>query len=520
MFWADEIVNEIIEKRKPPFIVNDWWTPSGMAHAGHIRTLLSHYGVYRGLTLHNHAAKFDYGFDDMDPMDGLPPDLPPDFEQYMGLPLWKVPSPIEGHASLADYYASKYLEAMEDLGVNPGHPRTSQMYLDGKFNDAITIALDRADDIRQIYVEFGAKRPDDWYPFQPICEQCGKVGTTYTFGWDGGKVNYRCEPNMVKWAAGCGYEGKVSPYDGTGKLFWKVEWPAKWFIIKTTYETGGKDHFTKNGTRDYARRIANVIFDTEEPIAHPHEFFLIGGKKMASSKGLGMSANETVHLLPPMLMRYLIYHIQPKRQIEFSYEGDAIPKIFDDFDTALGKYHADPDSEIGRAIVYAHQSDEPLPKYVMRFSKMSFLIQMPHIEINKIAEQDKGEPLTQSESNELAKRASYARRWLDQYADESAKFTLQEKLPDVELSEEQVKFLSEINRQFAVIDWNGELVHSTLHEVKNNMELPPKTAFSAIYRIFLNRDDGPQAGWFLASLDKQFVLDRLQEAINKGANND
>ncbi len=512
MFWADQIVQEIMSKRKPPFKVYDWWTPSGMAHAGHIRTFLLHQAVYQGLKLHHHDATYYYGFDSMDPMDGLPPDVPAEYQQYMGIPLFKVPSHYEGYTSLADYYASKYLEAMEELDVHPEVPTTSEMYTTGEFNDAITMVLDQADTIRRIYADLGAPRPDDWHPFQVICANCGKIGTTYVYAWDGEQVSYRCEPKLVKWAEGCGHEGTMSPYNGNGKMQYKVEWPSKWFLLQEDYEGGGKDHFTKGSTRDYGRRIIAEVFNAEEPIGYAHEFFLIGGKKMASSKGLGLTANEVATILPPHLMRYFIYRANPNRQIEFSPEGDTIPRIYDEFDRGLSAIKTDPESNEARALVYAHQSEKPLPDYAMRFSKVSFLIQMPHVDIKQLAAEEKGQPLTEADEKELEIRVEYARRWLATYADESAKFTLQPDLPAVELNQEQKVYLVQISEELQNADWDGGLIHTILHDTKNMMQLDPKSAFGAIYKIFLSKEQGPQAGWFLAALDRDFVLQRLAEA--------
>lgn len=512
MFWADQIVQEVIEKRHPPFKVYDWWTPSGMPTAGHIRTILIHQAIYQGLKLRGEKAEYFYGFDDMDPMDGLPNYVPENFIQYMGIPLFKVPSPVEGYKSFADYFSAKYLEAMEDLEVYPEVPRTSEIYTSGTFNDAITIVLDNADKIRTIYADLGSERPDDWYPFQPICEQCGKIGTTYVYDWDGEKVSYRCEPKLVTWAQGCGYEGQISPYNGNGKMQWKVEWPAKWFTFGTDYEGAGKDHYTKNSSRDYGRHIIKEVFNAEEPIGYPHEFFLVGGKKISSSKGLGMTANDAAHVLPAYIMRYFVCRIPISRHLEFNPEGDTIPRIYDDYDKALLSIKNDPESNEARALVYSHQSDTPLPEYAMRFSKVSFLIQMPHMDIKTIAEQEKGSSLTEAEDRELDIRIEYARRWLEAYAPDEAKFALCPELPDVELTHEQCIFLAQVAEQLKDTDWTGESVHAVLHGIKNDMQLDPKTAFSALYRIFLNKDNGPQAGWFLAALDREFVLQRLEEA--------
>lgn len=513
MFWADQFVNEIVEKRKSPFKVYDWWTPSGMAHAGHIRTFILHQAVYIGLKLHGHEATYHYGFDDMDPMDGLPAGVPESFKQYMGIPLYKIPSHIEGYDSFADYFSSKYLEAMEDLDIHPEVPKTSEMYLSGTFNEAITIALDNAEKVRSIYADLGAERPSNWYPFQTVCEQCGKIGTTRVYDWDGETVAYVCEPRLVAWADGCGHEGRISPYNGNGKLPWKVEWAAKWFLIRNDYEGAGKDHYTKGSSRDYSRRIVEDVYESQEPIGYPHEFFLLGGKKMSSSKGDTITANDAAHILPPHVMRYFVYRVPPKRQIEFNPEGDTIPKIFDDFDRSLAEYHQDPNIDITRAIVYAHQSDEPLPEYTMRFSKVTFLIQMPHIDIHTLAQEEKGAKLTHADAQELDMRIEYARRWLESYADDSARFTLQPELPSVELSQEQRVYLAHVADRLKDVEWEGEAIHAVLHETKNQMQLSPKEAFNSLYRIFLNKDNGPQAGWFLAALDVDFVCNRLKEAV-------
>ena len=45
------------------------------------------------------------------------------------------------------------------------------------------------------------------------------------------------------------------------------------------------------------------------------------------------------------------------------------------------------------------------------------------------------------------------------------------------------------------------------------MSIDPREAFSAIYLIFIGKDSGPQAGWFLTSLDHDFVIKRFEEAI-------
>jgi lysyl-tRNA synthetase class 1 len=123
----------------------------------------------------------------------------------------------------------------------------------------------------------------------------------------------------------------------------------------------------------------------------------------------------------------------------------------------------------------------------------------------------KGESLTREEEAALEERASYAKFWLSTYAPEEYKYVLQDALPEVELSDAQKKALA-VLAIYMKTEHTGEEVHARLHELKTEIPIQPKELFAAIYKIFLNRDSGPKAGWFLCVLPLDFVQKRLQEA--------
>jgi lysyl-tRNA synthetase class 1 len=94
MFWVDEIVEDIIKKiPKDSYLVTDWMTTSGHAHVGSLRGVIVHDLVRRGLVENGKIAEFQWGFDDFDPMDGLPSYLDESWLQYMGKPLCNIPAP-------------------------------------------------------------------------------------------------------------------------------------------------------------------------------------------------------------------------------------------------------------------------------------------------------------------------------------------------------------------------------------------------------------------------------------------
>ncbi|MDZ4226412.1 MAG: lysine--tRNA ligase, partial [Patescibacteria group bacterium] len=380
-----------------------------------------------------------------------------------------------------------------------------------KMDESIRTALEHAADIRHIYKEVsGSQKPDDWYPLSVFCEQCGKVGTTKVFAWDGAQVSYRCEPDMVTWAQGCGHEGKVSPFGGKAKFPFKVEWPAKWKVVGVMVEGAGKDHSTKGGARDVAAHIAQEVFKHEVPLNAPYEFFLVGGKKMSSSKGRGSSAKEIADLLPPKILRLALLGKDINQAINFDPEGDTIPVLYDQYDKLAAGYWAGVKDDYARLFEFIHPGHEvPTASELSRFSQVAFVVQMPHMDLYK--------EFPKADRQELDERVHYAKRWLEAYAPEKFVFKLQEELPKAagELSEPQKAALGEILRYIEGFQGmpNGEELHKKLHDIKESQKIAPSELFSAIYLAFLGKSHGPQAGWFLSALPREFVIKRLKEVV-------
>lgn len=520
MFWADRIAGEIVARfgTGTPILIRDEKTPSGRVHVGSMRGVAIHGLIHEVLHEKGVANEFKYEFNDMDPMDGFPEYLPETFRQYMGKPLRAIPSPEPGYENFAEYFAQEFKTVITNAGFNPEFYNVSELYFSGKMDEVIRIALDHAADIRRIYKEVsGSQKGDDWYPLSVICEQCGKVGTTRVYAWDGEQVSYTCEPAMVKWAQGCGHNGTVSPFGGKAKFPFKVEWPAKWKVVGVMVEGAGKDHSTKGGTRDVAAHIANEVFKYETPFDTPYEFLLVGGKKMSSSKGRGSSAREISELVPPKIFRLALLGKEINQQFNFDPEGDTIPVLYDLYDKLAEGYRTTKDDDYARLFQCIHP-DRRLPPedvFLPRFSQIAFLTQMPHLNIEKEAERLKGAPLTDADMAELAERAEYAQYWIQQYAPEKFVFTLQQHTPDVarNLAEVQKKALAALAEYIQGFDGmpSGELLHAKLHALKDETPIAPAELFSALYLSFLGKSHGPKAGWFLSVLDKNFILERLKE---------
>ncbi|OGG81195.1 lysine--tRNA ligase [Candidatus Kaiserbacteria bacterium RIFCSPLOWO2_02_FULL_56_11] len=519
MFWADRIADEIRDTRKPKdgkrFVIRDEKTMSGRVHIGSMRGVAIHGLIGESLAEMGVANIYKYELNDFDPFDTVPSYLDQaKFKEHLGKPLFTVPSPEPGFANYAEFFGAEFVSVHKKAGFIPEYYRATELYKSGKMDQYIKRALEKASDIRRILKEVsGSEKDASWLPVSVVCEKCGKIMTTSVSDFDGETVAYACDKNPDD-IASCGHRGRVDPFKGGSKLFWKVDWAAKWGAGGVDIEGGGKDHSTKGGARDVANHIAREVFAIEPPHDIPYEFFLVGGAKMSSSKGRGSSAKDMAELFPPQILRLILIGKDIKEQINVDPSGDSVPKMYDWYDDLTERIGEGKSDNYARLYALCQLPDERAElaaPWQMRFREVAFIVQMPHLDLKTEAQKAKGVDLNDDEVRALLLRAGYAKLWLAAYAPEEFKYVLQEKLPAVVLSELQKKALREIHLYIGASERTGEEIHARLHELKGEIPIAPSELFKAIYRIFLNRDSGPKAGWLLSALSRDLVLKRLQE---------
>ncbi len=512
MFWYDQLFAGL----EGPQTINDSKTPSGRAHVGALRGPLIHDAIYRTLQAKGVPVRYLFGVDDYDPVDEIPYGQAEHFEKYLGVPLCNTPPPPGSKATdMADHYISEFFGVFGELGIRPEFYRMRDVYRSGQFDEAIDAILRKADVVRRIYKEVsGAVRPDTWHPFQVICEQCGRIGTTVVSAYDGREVIYECKPELVKWAKGCGHRGKMSPFKGNGKLPWKLEWCAKWRTLPVTIEGAGPDHSTKGGSRDVAVACLRDIFGQAPPVNCPYEFFLVGGAKMSSSRGIGVSARGMADFLPPEILRFLLIRPFPRQPVNFEPSEVYIIKLFNEFDRYHHKYHHDAKVSADDKRIYELAQVDPEPDHwVADFQLVTALTQMPHLDTVKELEKRKGSLFTEVERQHLELRIRAARYWVEHYATEEEKTRLQETLPAraQELSATQRAFLHTLATLLPQSKWEGDALQVAVFNAARLTPIDQPSAFKAIYRVLLDRDNGPKAGNLLSFLDRGFVVRRCLE---------
>ncbi|WP_419552414.1 lysine--tRNA ligase [Candidatus Poriferisodalis sp.] len=535
MTWIDRVLDSCPQR----VVVNDSKTPSGRAHVGSLRGVLIHDALARAARERGLNATFMYGCDDMDPVDEKPHGTGDQFVEHQGKPLWAAPPPegLRGDSMAEAYFGEftgKWFDAtdspvddapgqFDNLGVEVEFYRMSDIYRAGRLDEIIDTFLRAAADVRQIYLRLsGAERSDDWLPFQPICEACGRIGTTYASGYDGETVAYECRPHLVTWAEGCGHSGRISPFGGNGKLPWKLEWAAKWKLFGVSIEGAGKDHMAASGSHEVSSALARQVLQCPVPVPVPYEFFTLGGAKMSSSKGIGMTASELTAMLPPELLRYVVLRTQPRRAIDFALDIAGLTKAFVEYER-LWRAAAQGDAEPNQQQLFFisqvdYRREVPTPPAVSPpFDSVVSLAQQPHIELaNHVA--SLGVDMSEADAEWLAHKEAVARKLMESRPDLAGELAL---LDDAEaktvldgMSNQQRAFLyvaSSLLRQLE--DWSARSIQSELFDAARLVGCDERSAivelFTVLYALLFGRSEGPRAGSFLEFYGKRPTLERL-----------
>lgn len=488
--WADVIADNVAATRERHIIATGI-TPSGSIHIGNLREVLTADGAYRALCDAGADAELIYIGDTFDPLRKVYPFLSDDYAEHVGKPLYAIPCPCGNCANYAEHYLMPFLQSLEELDIKPAVYLAHELYGNGDFVPATIKALQNRDNIAAI-LEKVSKRtlPADWSPFNVLCESCGRITATKVTGFDDRRetVDYTCD---------CGYAGTVA-VKGNGKLTWRVDWASRWGILGVTIEPFGKDHATRGGSYDTGTRISREIYGYEPPYPIIYEWIHLKGKgAMSSSTGVTVTITDMLQVMPPEVLRYLILKTKPEKHIDF--DPSRIVELIDEYDRATGRARELSLTETSL------RSDIPFTHIVTALQIAS-------------CPDDFHEVLRRSgygalDMESVQRRMENASNWLASYAPESVKFEVQETLPPVveSLTPEQraglLRLASGIND-----DLTASGLHDLVYEASEAAGISGSKMFQAIYMAILGKKSGPRAGYFMASLDRAFLLNRLTEA--------
>lgn len=521
--WIEKIAEELNERDIEKHVIASGTSISGSIHIGNSCDVFIANAIGKKLRELGDDAETIWIADDHDPLRKVPFPLPEDYEKYLGMPYSTIPCPDGCCSNFVEHFEKPFLRVMKDYKIDIKTKSGFEMYKSGIYNDYIRIALEKTPQIKEIFNKYRREAlADNWLPYNPICEECGRVNTTYAYDYDGDNIKYRCE---------CGHKGEMDIKSGNGKLTWRVEWAARWKIFGVTCEPFGKDHAASGGSYDVSSVISEEIFNYEAPYPVPYEWITLDGEAMSKSHGVFFTPEEWLKIGPAESLNYYLFRSKPMKAKDFSPkmsfldfmdQFDKVEKVFYDEEKA-------PSEKEGKKFKKIYEVSQinigsPLPfRPPYRFLVNAYQIAGNNLEkifnilknnsqLTKSFENKNFDDLNENELAQFEERVNNVSYWLDTYAPKFVKFQVQEKnIPKLPLTDEQTQFLNDLANLIETTNYNkAEDLHDAMYEILEEQGLKPQKGFQAIYKMILGQKQGPRAASFLLSLDKDFVVKRLR----------
>ncbi len=513
MHWAD-VEASALRSISDEHIISTGITPSGHIHVGNMREILTGNGIYRAAKDAGIDARHIHVADTFDPLRKVYSFLDESYARHVGRPLSEIPCPCGGHKNYAEHFLTPFLASLDELGVECEIVKTHELYRKGSFSDAIDTLFQNIDAIKQILQDLsGRELGQDWFPYSPKCKGCGSFSDATVLGYKKPFVYYKCK---------CGEEGKASIEKDDGKLPWRLDWPTRWYVLGVTCEPFGKDHATKGGSYETGKKIIEDILGGRAPHPIIYEWIQLKGMgAMSSSKGVVVKTEDMLKMTPPQVLRFLILKNQPNKHIDLE-TGLGFLNIVDDYDMHERCYfgvESDHEKLDDMKRTYVLSQPKGVPEDMPPQIPYRHFVNLVQISgdwenIKEILYRAGllSEKLNDSEEEKLIQRAENARYWLDVFAPDNVKFSVQRNAPDVELNPEQRKVVRGLAAALEGTRWTGDSIHDAIYSVVQASALKPKDVFKTVYMLILGQPRGPRLGYFLSYLDRDFVVARFKEA--------
>ncbi|WP_129112797.1 lysine--tRNA ligase [Halegenticoccus tardaugens] len=525
-FWADEVADEV-EARDPdePIVIKGGVSPSGVAHLGNFNEIMRGYFVAEVLRERGHEVRQVFTSDDRDPLRKLPRKLADEDGTIVGLgdvdagalgrnlgkPYTDIPDPFGEAESYAAHFASLLKADADRLGVPVEMVSNTELYESGTFEEATRTLLERADVAREVLSKYQRKVDDEYVPFNPICENCGKVTETVTdVDLDAGTVDYVCTDMEAgdRTIEGCGHEGTATLREG--KLPWRFEWPAQWQVLGVDFEPFGKDH--AEGSWPSGEDIARNVLGIEPPVPMVYEWFTLNGEPLSSSAGNIVTVAEVLDLLEPEVLRYFFAR-NPKRAKDFDVARlDLLVDEFDRFERVYFDEEDDPKLKGLAERAYPMLVDEVRSERVrLPYTFAAVLGMTDDRDLRERMARNQGHIADDTPEwavDEALERVERARTWAERL-DNQYNYRLQATLPEVEFDAPTEAALSDL-ADFVEDGHAGEEIQGEIYEAARRHDVEVGDLFEAGYRLFFDATQGPRLGEFLGELDPAFVVGRLR----------
>jgi len=572
-FWAEEVA-DAVEARDPeePVVIKGGISPSGVPHLGNVNEIMRGYFVAEVLRERGWAVRQVFTTDDRDPLRKLPRKLA-DLDgkivdlgdvnagalgKNLGHAYTDIPDPFGCCDSYGEHFSTLIAESAELLDAPIDVVSTTDLYESGRMDDVVEHVLENRERAREVLSEYQDKVDEDYVPFNPFCGECGKVTETVTaVDVDAREVEYRCTDIEAgnRTIEGCGHEGAASFREG--KLPWRFEWPAQWQVLGVDFEPFGKDH--AEGSWPSGVEIAENVLGIEPPEPMVYEWFTLDGEPFSSSEGNIVLVHDVLETLEPEVLRYF-FAKDPNRARDFSIER--LDQLVDEFDRVERLYYGEESGtekeerraervypflpslgdvppaalaesgvfETGDADAAAVAADFDHNDPGDRRRRREFVdgefanrVRLPYTfaAVLGMFDDEDARAATARKEGHVADddpewavddafgRVALASEWADRTDNEYNYTVSRTELPDVDVDEATAAALEDL-AEFVAEGADGEAIQGEIYETAKRNDIEIGDFFGVGYRLFFGEEEGPQLGYFLGDLDREFVVERLR----------
>lgn len=557
--WLENIVSKIKKRNLSEITLSTGKTPSGHIHLGILREILTCDAIRRILEDDNKNINSYLFIDSLDAAKRFPEYIDKEFQKkHIGKPFSLIPCP-EAECkceSYAHHFGYELKDTFKDFGIKNKIIWTHELYLQKDMQEYIKIAIEHTEDIKTILKRYILPTLDDtkkksflemqknWTPVMAICENCdriqyrdlnGNIKPNRILKYDEREqlVDYECPA--------CNYKGQYSIYSGKLKLNWRIDWPAKWALFKTTCEPAGKDHCVKGGSYDSGLEICKKIFGYKGPIKVPYEWVRLEDKDMKTSKGIVFTPKRYLKIADPELFRMLILRTNPMKHISFRIEE--LPQYYDYKYNMEDAYFDEKNLDVKVEndffqFLYPLIKIKGIPEHKplrISYNILIFFSQIKNILSTKKL-YEKTEELINLDNlsdylsiEEFESLLLRTKNWIEEIKlllndkDPKTKRMLSQKINifnipkavDAQLvnkldesQKEGISLLREYLIENKKID-EDSIQNKVFNLAKQELQIPPKKLFQALYQVILGKKNGPRLGSLIILLDREWLLNRL-----------
>ena len=554
--WLQEILDKIEERDKSLITLSTGKTPSGHIHVGILREIIICDSLRRVLEDRGNNVRNLLFFDSLDAAKRFPDYIDKDFQQEnLGKPFAYIPCPFEdcNCKSYAHHFGEELYSTFPDFGIKNELVWTHELYKDKRMLERIKISLQRVKDIKAILKKYILPTLDEekkiqflemqknWMPVMVVCEECDRLlnvkkdgsirpNRIGSYNDANETVSYTCNY--------CQHSNDISIYSGRLKLNWRVDWPAKWSIFKTTCEPAGKDHSVKGGAYDTGLELCQKLFDYQGPVKVPYEWLRLGEYDMKTSKGIVFTPKSFLEVADPELYRMLILRTDPMKHISLRIEE--IPQYYDYYEKIEDAYFSSENDEELKDLKYIYPlikieglSKEKTSK--IPFNLLVFLSQIQNILSENLLYEKAKSVLRENKSINIPSFENFkmllkrTKNWIEEVKkiienekDPKVKRSILQKINIFEIPEDlDEKFLENLDekqkkgitqfREYILQnqDIDEDEIQNQVFNIAKELEIQPRKMFQAFYWILLGKKFGPRLGSFISLLDREWLIKRL-----------